>query len=173
MWILGNFAPTIGFSAVEAGLPSLSGGITFTFEDVSRALSRIAEKIGAYWYVDYSATLHFWTGTEPGASPAPLVPGGRFADFKISADLSQVRTRILVEGDGGTIALGLPAGDTILPVSQTTPFNPAGGLATLGPWRVSYTGINAGGQKTNTTGIISGGSGAGPPPSPPAAPTAP
>jgi len=170
--MIATFAPTIGTAAVQAGLPSLSGGITFTFEDVSRALSRIAEKIGAYWYVDYAATLHFFTGTEAGATPAPIVPGGRFADLKITADLSQVRTRVFVEGDGGTIALTLPAGDVILPVSQTVPFNPAGGLATLGPWRVTYTGIHAGGVKTNTTGVASGGSGAGPPPSPPGAPTA-
>ena len=170
--MIANFAPTIGTSAVQAGLGSISGGITFTFEDVSRALSRIAEKIGAYWYVDYAAVLHFFTGTESGATPSPLVPGGRFADLKFSADLSQVRTRILVEGDGATVALTLPAGDTILPVSQTTPFNPAGGLATLGAARIAYTGIVATGPKTNTTGTVSGGSGAGPPPAAPAAPTA-
>ena len=116
--VIATFAPTIGTSAVASGLPALAGGITFTFEDVSRALSRIAEKIGVYWYVDYQATLHFFTGTETGPAPAPLVPGGRFADFKVTADLSQVRTRILVEGDGATASLTLPAGDAILPVSR-------------------------------------------------------
>jgi len=170
--LVATFAPTIGVGAVQAGLASIAGGITFTFEDVSRALSRIAEKVGAYWYVDYAATLHFFTGTEAGAVPAPIVPGGRFADLKVTADLSQVRTRVLVEGDGATVALTLPAGDAILPVSQTVPFNPAGGLATLGPWRITYTGIIATGPKTNTTGTVSGGSSAGPPPTPPAAPVA-
>lgn len=169
--MIATFAPTIGTAAVQAGLPALSGGITFTFEDVSRALSRIAEKIGAYWYVDYKATLHFFTGTEAGATPAPLVPGGRFADLKIKADLSQVRTRILVEGDGATVALTLPAGDAILPVSQTVPFGASGGLATLGAARIAYTGIVPKGPQANTTGPASGGSSAGPPPTAPTPPT--
>lgn len=174
--VITNFAPSIAAGGLEAGLPTIEGGITFTFEEVSRALSRIAEKIGAYWYVDYSANLHFFTGTEAEPTPAPIVPGGRFADLKITADLSQVRTRVIVEGDGGTALITLPAGDAITPITQTLPFNPAGGLAIIGPWRVSYTGIHpggaAGGGKTNTTGAATGGTPGGPPPAPPSAPTA-
>lgn len=170
--VIANFAPTIATSGVEAGLPTIDGGITFTFEEVSRSLSRIAEKIGAYWYVDYAAVLHFFTGTEAGPTPDPIVPGGRFADLKITADLSQVRTRIIVEGDGGTATITLPAGDAITPISQTTPFNAAGGMAKIGPSRVTYTGIQAGGAKTNTTGTPTGGSSGGPPPTPPTAPSA-
>jgi hypothetical protein len=173
--MMAKYAPTIATTAVEAGLPTITGGITFTFEEVSRALSRIAEKIGAYWYVDYAANLHFFTGTEAGAVPAPVVLGGRFSDLKITADLTQVRTRVIVEGDGGTALITLPAGDAITPISQTTPFNPAGGMAKIGPWRVTYTGIHAGGAagggKTNTVGIATGGSTGGTPPLPPTAPT--
>lgn len=173
--MMSNFAPTITTAAVQGGLPTITGGITFTFEEVSRALSRLAEKIGAYWYVDYVGDLHFFTGTEPGTVPAPVVLGGRFSDLKITADLTQVRTRIIVEGDGGTALITLPAGDWITPISQTTPFNPAGGMAKIGPWRVTYTGIHAGGAagggKTNTAGIATGGSAGGIPPTPPTAPT--
>jgi hypothetical protein len=173
--VMANYAPSIATSAVEAGLPTIDGGITFTFEEVSRSLSRIAEKIGAYWYVDYAAVLHFFTGTEAGPTPDPIVPGGRFADLKITADLSQVRTRIIVEGDGGTATVTLTAGDSITPISQTTPFNPAGGMAKIGPTRVTYTGIHDGAAKTNTTGTASGGTPGtpgGPPPTPPGALTA-
>jgi len=175
--VIALYAPWISTANVQAGLGTITGGITFTFEEVSRALSRIAEKIGAYWYVDYSGSLHFFIGTEAGPAPAPIVPGGRFSDLKITADLSQVRTRIIIEGDGGTAVLTLPAGDAITPISQTTPFNPAGGMAKIGPARVTYTGIHAGGiggPKTNTTGPVSGGTPdtpGGPPPAPPGAPT--
>jgi hypothetical protein len=172
--LMATYAPGLATSGVEAGLPTVDGGITFTFEEVSRSLSRIAEKIGAYWYVDYAANLHFFTGTEAGPTPDPIVPGGRFADLKITADLSQVRTRVIVEGDGGTATVTLPAGDSITPISQTTPFNPAGGMAKIGPSRVTYTGIQAGSAKTNTTGVPTGGSSGepgGPPPDPPPAPT--
>ena len=145
--LIANFAPGIGVGAVEAGLPSVDGGITFTFEDVGRALSRIAEKIGAYWYVDYVATLHFFTGTEAGPTPDPLVPGGRFSDLKISADLSQVRTRVIVEGDGGTVALSLPAGDAILPVSQTTRSIPRAGSRSSAPGASHTPGSSPGARK--------------------------
>jgi len=169
--VIARYAPGITTEHVQAGLGSLDGGITFTFEEVSRALSRIAEKIGAYWYLDYVGDLHFFTGTEPGPPPAALVPGGDFANFKISADLSQVRTRVIVEGDGATVLLSLDAGKGvgIKPISQTSPFNPAGGRAKIGPDLVTYTGVYSGGAKTNTVGVGSGGT---PPPAAPWAPVA-
>lgn len=170
--VIANFAQGISNGGVQPGLPTVTGGITFTFEEVSRALSRIAEKIGAYWYVDYTGVLHFFVGTEAGPVPAPIVPGGRFSDLKITADLTQVRTRVIIEGDGGTAVVTLPAGDAITPLSQTTPFSTSGGMAKIGPTRVTYAGIHAGGAKTNTSGIESGGTPGGNPPAPPGAPTA-
>lgn len=168
--LIANFAPTIGTAHVAPGLPTVDGGITFTFESVSRALSRIAEKIGAYWFVDYAADVHFWTGTEAGPTPAPIVPGADFAHFKITVDLTQVRTRLLVEGDGGSIAVPLPDGDAILPLDTVEPFNAAGGMATRSPaQRLTYTGKHAGGIRANTVGVGTGGT---PPPAPPGPPTA-
>lgn len=167
--LVATYAPWITTAHVVAGLATVDGGITFTFEDPSRALSRVAEKIGAYWYVDYQSDLHFFVAAEPGDEPDPLVLGADFADFRLSADLTQVRTRVLVEGDGGTAVATLSAGDAVTPISQTLPFNVAGGLAKIGPNRVAYTGIHAGGAKANTVGIGSGGTA---PPNPPGPPTA-
>jgi hypothetical protein len=168
--VIQTFAPTITTAHVQTGLAAVDGGIVFTFEEVSRALSRIAEKIGAYWFIDYAGDLHFFTGIEAASDPAPIVPGADFADLRITADLSQVRTRITVEGDGATVLATLPAGDPILPVSGAIPFNPAGGLAKLGETsRVTYAGTHNGGVTTNTVGVGTGGS---PPPTAPAAPAA-
>jgi hypothetical protein len=167
--LLATFAPTITGANVMAGLPTITGGITFTFEEMSRALSRVAEKIGAYWYVDYAGDLHFFTGNEAGTDPAPIVPGADFAKLKITADLTQVRTRVLVEGDGATALVTLPAGDSTLPISVVQPFNAAGGRAKVNESRVTYTGIQAGGVKVNTVGT---GTGSTPPPTAPAAPSA-
>ena len=166
--LIASFAPSITAHNVEAGLPTVAGGMTFTFEDVGTALSRLATAIGAYWYVDYAADVHFFTGTEPGTDPAPIVPGADFADFRITADLTQVRTRVLVEGDGGVLAVTLPAGDAILPLDTVAPFNPAGGQATYGAVRVAYQTAQPGGVKLNTVSNVTGGS---PPPAFPAAPT--
>jgi hypothetical protein len=170
--LITRFAPGITVAHVQPGLPSISG-MTFTFEDVSGALSRLAREIGAYWYVDYVGDLHFFIGTEPGAAPAPLVPGGRFADFKVSADLTQVRTRIIVEAAGATAAATLPAPDTLIPVSTAIPFPSAGGRAKIGTTIVTYTGTNPGGVKANTTGPLPPGTPNVDPIPPPAAPGAP
>lgn len=167
--LIATFAPDITTANVVPALATVTGGITFTFEEPSRALSRIAEKIGGYWYIDYSGDLHFFVDPEPGDVPDPLVPGGRFSNLRMSADLSQVRTRVLVEGDGGTAVATLAAGDSITPVSQTLPFNASGGLAKIGPNRVAYTGVQAGGAKANTVASSSGGT---PPPVAPGAPVA-
>ena len=167
--LVATFAPDITTAHVAPGLATITGGMTFTFEEVSRALSRIAEKLGAYWYVDYVGDLHFFADSEPGTEPAPLVPGADFANFRVSADLSQVRTRVLVEGDGATVLGTLAAGSAILPISQSLPFNAAGGRAKVGETRITYTGLQAGTAKANTVGVGSGGT---PPPAAPAAPTA-
>ena len=168
--VIATCAPQITTAHVAAGLPLVAGGMTFTWEDVSNALSRLAANVGGYWYVDDRADLHFWTGTEAGLTPAPIVPGADFAKLKITIDLTQVRTRELIEGDGGTIAIPLPAGDAILPLDTVASFSDTGGLATRSPaTRLTYTGRHVGGVKANTVGVGSGGT---PPPAPPGAPTA-
>jgi hypothetical protein len=94
---------------VAANLPAVA--IDFTFEDMNRALTRLANRIGGYWYVDYVKALHFFL-EEPGDVPAPLVPGERFADLRFETDLTQVRTRVLVEGVGTTVLTQINPGET-------------------------------------------------------------
>jgi hypothetical protein len=170
--VIARFAPVITTAHVQAGLPSIPG-MTFTFEDVSGALSRLAAMIGAYWYVDYVGDLHFFIGTEPGPAPAPLTPGGRYSGLKISADLTQVRTRLIVEGDGATAAATLATPDTLIPLSTAQPFNAAGGRAKIGTALVTYTATNPGGVKANTTAPLPPGTAPVDPIPPPTAPAAP
>ena len=72
---------------VQANLPPIA--IDFTFEDMNRALTRLANRIGAYWYIDYSKALHFFTD-EPAEPPAPLVPGERFDDLRFETEERRV-----------------------------------------------------------------------------------
>lgn len=137
---------------VVANLPTVTGGITFTWEDVSRALSRVAEQIGASWYWDYTGDLHFFVGAEADGVPADLVPAGRFADLKVTTDLTQVRTRVLVEGNGSTCAKDVGPGESIIPLRDTLHFTPAGGQAIAGTQRFTYTGVLTGEMKLNTAG---------------------
>jgi hypothetical protein len=170
--VITRFAPLITTAHVQAGLPSIPG-MTFTFEDVSGALSRLAKNIGAQWYVDYVGDLHFFIGTEAGPQPAPIVPGGRFADLKIAADLTQIRTRVIIEGAGGAAAATLATADSLIPLSTVVSFPAAGGRAKIGTALVTYTGTLPGGVKANTTAPFPPGTAPVDPIPPPAAPGAP
>jgi len=129
---------------VQAALPPIA--IDFTFEDMNRALTRLANRIGAYWYVDYTKALHFFID-EPGNEPAPLEPGGeRFDDLTFDDDLTQVRTRVLVEGAGSIVSTQIQIGETMVPVRDPVMFQPSGGLAIIGQQRISYTGVQVGDQ---------------------------
>lgn len=134
---------------VAAGLPAVA--IDFTFEDMNRALTRLANRIGGYWYVDYTKALHFFL-TEPADPPAPLIPGERFADFAYETDLSQVRTRVIVEGAGTNVATAIGVGETVIPVRDPVMFQPAGGLAVIGQQRIEYTGVTPGGTAGTLVG---------------------
>jgi len=128
---------------VAGGLPAVA--IDFTFEDMNRALTRLANRIGGYWYVDYSKALHFFL-EEPGDVPAPLEPGGEcFADLQFETDLTQVRTRVLVEGAGTTVLTQIQPGETLIPVRDPIMFPATGGQAVVGQQRLTYTGVITGG----------------------------
>jgi len=128
---------------VAANLPSVA--IDFTFEDMNRALTRLANRIGGYWYVDYTKALHFFL-EEPGDVPAPLEPGGAcFDNLRFETDLTQVRTRVLVEGAGTTVLTQINPGETQVPVRDAVMFPAGGGQAVVGQQRLTYTGVITGG----------------------------
>jgi len=128
---------------VAANLPSVA--IDFTFEDMNRALTRLANRIGGYWYVDYTKALHFFL-EEPGDVPAPLEPGGAcFDNLRFETDLTQVRTRVLVEGAGTTVLTQINPGETQVPVRDAVMFPATGGQAVVGQQRLTYTGVITGG----------------------------
>jgi len=90
---------TSGFTTqhVQQGLPSVD--MTFTSETVSGALTRLANAVGGYWYLDAWYDLHFVVD-EWMPLPSPVVEGGLHdpRDFRYSQDLSQVKTRVFVRG---------------------------------------------------------------------------
>lgn len=141
---------TSGFTSVHvaAGLPSVDE-ITFTEQDVNEALDALAKRVGAYWYIDYRKDLHFFITDTSETAPRPLVPTHpTLLNVQVNKDLSQVKTRIFVEG-GGVNALGEVApGETILPVLDLAWYNATGGAVVSGPQRIRYTGVMVGGGGT-------------------------
>jgi hypothetical protein len=155
---------TSGFTTafVQAGLPTLDE-ITFTNESVSDALTRVAERIGAYWYIDYAKGLHFYTTDEQAAGTITDANTEAFDGFGFdagafygseegqgvrtarniteSADLSQVATRVWSRGGGSPAVVQVAAGSTILPVEDGSWYSATGGYVESGPQRITYTGI--------------------------------
>ena len=145
-----TYAPWVDTSGVEAGLPSLAE-ITFTNEDFTDCLDRIKDRreIGGRWVLTAADVLHFGTTIEPGSSAVhPISDGASHGLIRIAAttDLSQVRTRVLVEGGGSAAASELVPGETLLPVEDAVWYDATlGGTVVSGPQRITYTGVEAGG----------------------------
>lgn len=118
--------------------------ITFTNVDLTEALTRLAKRIGAYWYIDYFKDLHFFL-SEAGSNPADLTPSNRsFADFRQTRDLSQIVTRVYVEGGGANLSAPAAVGATFLNLESTDWYETAGGTVVAGPQRITYTGKRQG-----------------------------
>jgi hypothetical protein len=143
--LMATFAPGFTTTNVVASLPTVDGGITFTNQDLTECLTQIAKRIGAYWYLDYLGDLHFFL-TEAGEQPDPLdADHPSMRDIRVSRDISQVVTRVFVEGGGGTCLSEVPIGESILPVSEPSWYNEDGGVVVAGPQRIRYTGVDQGG----------------------------
>jgi hypothetical protein len=146
--LIATYAP--GFTAVVQADLDVIDEITFTNEDLPTALTRLMKRAGGYWKCGYLRDVHGWTGVEEGVTnPTTLtIDHPSVSDLFYETDLSQVITRMSVEG-GGVNALGeVPVGETTLPVEDTVWYETLGGTVVAGPQRITYTGIDAGGAGT-------------------------
>ena len=132
--------------AADAGA-ILIDAISFTNVALADALTQLCSRAGAYWYLDYFRDLHLFE-TEPTTiypNPTPLTPAHpSLADLTVTQDLSQLVTRALVEGGGGTVLVDLQPGETILPLDTIGWYQPGGGQVTSGAQRLKYTSLSGG-----------------------------
>lgn len=168
--LIATYAAANGFTGanVAPNLPTIPE-ITFTNEDLGEALSRTANRIGAYWYVDYFRDVHFFF-TDTAQTPAPLVPTHPSLDnVSRELDRSQALTRVYVEGRGSTLLSAVNIGDTILPLEAVDMFAVSSDVFA----KASFQGAEGGAQHLNYTGVFPGGAGTlvGPGIGPSAAPT--
>lgn len=142
--ILTNFATQLSPAGIVTGLATIDE-ITFINETVTGALSKLAERIGGYFTISYRKSsgkpiVRLFLTTS-GTNPTALSnTHATMNNFKYSADLSQVVTRVFVEGNGTTAAAAIAAGQTYLPIVSAAYFSASGGLVASGPQRISYTG---------------------------------
>jgi hypothetical protein len=162
-------APT-GYTGthIAAGLPVVNGGIDFTEEDLTTCFARLAARIGGYWYVDYAKDVHLFL-TESAAAPTPITRAARVLldepPIHWSTDLTQIRTRVYVEGGGSQARALVAVGATSLPVTDASWYSPTGGLVVSGPQRIRYTGkgtVGGPAKPTATGQSVVGALGGGP-----------
>lgn len=141
---------TSGFTGnhLQVGLPTLDD-FPVTLADNSGpgdVFDRLAAAVGGYWYIDDTLDVHLWTG---GAEPNVVAPDAvtssslrKIRAFQYARSLAQVRTRVIVEGEGASIPAGVPIGNTTIPVVDSTVFGASTGSyeAKVGTQRVTYTG---------------------------------
>jgi hypothetical protein len=144
--LITNNTASFTTTKVEPGLATVDE-ITFTNEDVTDCLDRLARRIGAYWYIDNDRDLHFFitlnlegraqTIDDSGVHGMQALPA-----LSITTDMAPVRTRIYVEGGGGVAVAPLANGQTTIPVDDISWYNPSGGTVVVGVNRVTYAGVS-------------------------------
>jgi len=140
--LIASYAPDFTVANVAAGLPSLEE-FTLTNEDLTDALDRLTDRIGGAWYVDESKDLHLFLSETLTATAIDDTHRGA-SQVRWDRDLSPVRTRVVVEGGGSTALTSVVAGETMLPVEDSTWYEPSGGTVVSGPQRITYTGVQTG-----------------------------
>jgi hypothetical protein len=144
--LLAQWAPGYSSAAVQANLPVVDDGITFTHQDLTDCLTQLAKRVGASWFIDYQKVLHLFLVDTSATDPQPLTlahPTAR--DLNIQRDASQWVSRAIVEGGGVAALTDVAIGETLLPVQTTGWYPPGGGLVSAGPQHVRYGGVLVGG----------------------------
>jgi hypothetical protein len=159
--LIDSYAAANGFTflGIPTGviLPVLDE-ITFTNEDLDTAFTRLARRIGGYWYVDYSRRVHlFFDESSELPPPEALTPThASLADFRKTADRTQVLTRVYVEGRGTSVLAPAAAGASLVAVESVQMFEVAADVFA----KVSPQGSSGGSQHLTYTGADPGNKGA-------------
>lgn len=156
---------TTGVS-VKTSAPALTAPLIFKGTPLVDALQQVADAAsaaaGVKWsqYVDPYQAIHFFD-VEPAQWPKPIVAGNILYDkLDIAQNLLQVRTRIIVEGGGGSTTAPTAAGATSIPVDECGWYDAAGGtLVSPAADIITYTGRSASSGPGNLTGIPASGAG--------------
>ena len=156
--LVATFAGMNGFTSnnVAVNLPYLDE-ITYTDEDLPNALTRLARRIGAYWYVDYAKDVHLFFEETRNGAPADLTPSHKsLAHFTHGRDRSQALSRVYVEGRGSRLLSHVPVGDTMVPLETVVMFDPVASDVLL---KLSFQGSEGGAQHLAYSGVVPGGGG--------------
>lgn len=153
--LMSEYAP-LDFTVqqVESGLPTVTGGITFTGVKLSKALQRLEKRargagINVTQFIDYNKDLYFRVTANPFRTSPRTITGSldTLKSFQVLRDLSQVANRVPFEGGGANALTEVAIGETILPLTDAPDYwyGDVGGVVVSGPQKITYTARVVGG----------------------------
>jgi hypothetical protein len=116
-------------------------------------LTRIVERIGGYWYIDYSGDVHLFLSETVTAFPITTAAPRGMAGITNNEDLSQAATRVIARGGGANVVSDVLVGGTTVPVGDISWYAGGGGTVECGPQRITYTGVSTI-ETGSTTGFV-------------------
>jgi hypothetical protein len=118
--------------------------ISYTAQPLADCLTQTVKRKGLHWLCDDHKVVRVFETDTWRTPPRPLTPTDTMLlRFEAQYDLSQVVTRALSEGGGGSALTGVVAGETILPL-DTAIWYEAAGLIAVNTQRIKYTGVDPG-----------------------------
>jgi hypothetical protein len=132
--IIANFMPGFTSHSVAPNLPTIDQ-FPITNEQPSSALQRLTNLIDGGYFDDGRYDIHLFgvagdQGPTAGTPPQPLILHGgsprtssppSLKAFALTSDLSQVRTRVIVDGKSTTTPIGTPAAGQQLVINAAVP----------------------------------------------------
>jgi len=139
-----------GFTATNVQAPLSSISIRFDgSQDLAACLTTLANLLGAFWYVDDSADVHFFL-TETSSAPDAIDNANTSAlndgSLRAVSDIAQSLTRVYVKGSGSQTSAAVANGATSIAVADASQFDPGGGTVKAGVNVVTYTATSGGGS---------------------------
>jgi hypothetical protein len=157
--LIAVYAPDFTVANVMTSSPTLPADIAFKAERLSDAITRICKLIGWNWYPDFRQDVHFFDEETSQAPNDLTATSTSFEDLNWEPTIEQVRTRVYVEGGGGTAAAPVAVGATALPVDECSWYASGGGTVVAGSNLITYTGRSTASGPGNLTGIAASGAG--------------
>jgi concanavalin A-like lectin/glucanase superfamily protein len=154
---------TSGFTTRHVkSAPTLPGDLNLIGIPVPAALTEIGNAVGWTWRVDVDQDIHFFADSETTQRPKDLVPGVyNYNNLNFTIDLTQIRTRIYVQGAGAKTTAPVAPGTTSIPVDDTSWFVSTGGTLISNYGEIlHYTGRSTASGPGTLTGVPASGVGA-------------
>lgn len=118
--VVTRFTSSFSLRYVAPNLPAITA--TFTNARPSAVLATVASMVGGTFYWDENRDIYLYTTAPPGQMPAPITATNtRFWDLAISGDVTQTRTRVIVEGKRTPCLTSTPTGASSITVMASAP----------------------------------------------------